>query len=40
MISIAVTKSLLGAEGPFTLEVGLTIAPGSLVTLYGKSGSG
>jgi molybdate transport system ATP-binding protein len=40
MISIAVTKNLLGSEGPFTLEVGLTIAPGSLVTLYGKSGSG
>lgn len=40
MISIAVTKNLLGAEGPFSMEVGLTIAPGSLVTLYGKSGSG
>jgi len=40
MISIAVTKNLLGAEGPFSMEVGLTIDPGSLVTLYGKSGSG
>lgn len=40
MISIDVTKKLMGADGPFELSVNLEIAPQTLLTLYGKSGSG
>ncbi|QEM67848.1 ABC transporter ATP-binding protein [Geobacter sp. FeAm09] len=40
MISLSATKKLVGAEGPFELDVEVVVEPGSLMTLYGKSGSG
>jgi molybdate transport system ATP-binding protein len=40
MIRLEATKKLAGSEGFFHLSVDLTIHPGTLQTLYGKSGSG
>ncbi len=40
MIRITVEKGLSGANGPFTLSVDLEMQPESIMTLYGKSGSG
>ncbi len=40
MIRITVEKKLSGAEGPFTLSIDLQMKPQSILTLYGKSGTG
>ncbi|MBV5326594.1 MAG: ABC transporter ATP-binding protein [Chlorobium sp.] len=40
MIRINVEKTLSGADGPFTLSVDLEMVSQSILTLYGKSGSG
>jgi molybdate transport system ATP-binding protein len=40
MITLSLTKPLMGSDGPFELKLELTVRPGDLLTLYGKSGSG
>ena len=40
MIRITVEKTLSGANGPFTLSADLQMQPESILTLYGKSGTG
>ncbi|MCF8382531.1 MAG: ABC transporter ATP-binding protein [Chlorobium sp.] len=40
MIRITVEKRLSGANGPFTLSADLQMQPESILTLYGKSGTG
>jgi molybdate transport system ATP-binding protein len=40
MIEFDIKKKLLGAQGEFSLDVKLRIAPGEFVTLFGESGAG
>ncbi len=40
MIELNISKKLQGAQGEFALELGFSVAPGEVVTLFGESGAG